>query len=251
MTIVDIAFGNSTEVAETWVQPNGDSVDYLLRGTRYAANVTFKNAGTGFSSVDAIGTLEAIHPIGFVIETWTFNLSLAGGQQDVKIIEWIPDAAHSILDDDGTLHGGIIFRGSIATTVAGLGDDESNNVYEEHIAIALWHDPMEGTFAADTPIWMPISYTDRTAGASGIYGGGEDWQTDNTSSAVGSNHWRISPPGGGNYASNTIDMLKWGWVPTQGNCNDPGHGLGYGSIDSDIEARYGIPFCWLNIMLIF
>ena len=108
VTIVDIAVGNSTEAAETWVQPGGATMDYLLRGTRYAANITFKNAGTGFSSVDAIGTLEAVHPIGFVMQTWTFNLSLAGGQQDVQIIEWTPDAAHSIVDPDGTLHGGII-----------------------------------------------------------------------------------------------------------------------------------------------
>ena len=248
LTIIDIAFGNSTESAETWTQPNGDSMDYLLRGTRYAANITFKNAGTGFSSVDAIGTLEAIHPIGFIIQTWSFNLSLAGGQADVKVIEWTPNSAHSIVDDDGTLHGGIVFRGSIATTVAGLGDDESNNVYEEHIPIALWHDPMEGSVSANTPSWVQIPYTDRTAGQSGIYGGGSDWQADNTSSAVGSNHWRISPPGGGNYASNTIDMLKWGWIPTDGTCNDPGHGLGYGSIDSDVEAVYGVPFCWLNIL---
>jgi len=33
-------------------------------------------------------------------------LSLAGGQQDVQIIEWTPNSAHSIVDDDGTLHGG-------------------------------------------------------------------------------------------------------------------------------------------------
>ena len=42
LTIVDIAVGNSTEAAETWIQPNGDSADYLIRGTRYAANITFK-----------------------------------------------------------------------------------------------------------------------------------------------------------------------------------------------------------------
>ena len=248
LTIVDIGVGNSTEVAETWIQPNGDSLDYLLRGTRYAANITYKNAGTGFSSVDAIGTLEAIHPIGFVMKSWSFNLSLAGGQQVVQIIEWTPDAAHSIVDDDGTLHGGIIFRGTIATTVAGLGDDESNNVYEEQVPIALWHDPMEGTYTSNSPIWIPISYTDRTIGQSGIYGGGTDWQTDNSSAAVGAKHWRISDPSGGNYASNTIDMLKWGWISTDGTCNDPGHGLGYGSIDSDVEAVYGQRFCWLNIL---
>ena len=249
VTIVDIAVGNSTEAAETWMQPGGATMDYLIRGTRYAANITFKNAGTGFSAVDAIGTLEAIHPIGHVMQSWTFNLSLAGGQQDVQLIEWTPNAAHSILDPDGTLHGGIIFRGTIQTAVSGLEnpDAEANNMYEEQVPIALWHDPMEGTYAANTPMWIPISYTDRLAGQSGIYGGGSDWQTDNSSAAAGTKHWRVSDPGS-NYASNTIDMLKWGWIPTDGSCSDPGHGLGYGSPDSDVEAVYGVPFCWLNML---
>ena len=219
VTIVAIAVGNSTDAAQTWIQPGGETMDYLLRGTRYAANITFKNAGTGFSSVDAIGTLEAIHPIGFVMETWSINLSLAGGQQDVQIIEWTPDAAHSIVDDDGTLHGGIIFRGTIQTTVSGLEnpDAEANNIYEEQVPIALIHDIMErapANPAANVPLWLPVSYTDRESYT--LYGGGSDWRMDNSSAAAGSKHWRISDPGGGNYASNTVDMLKWGWIPGAG-----------------------------------
>ena len=253
-TITDVAVGNSTEPAEIWEQPDGTSLDYMLRNVRYEVKITFKNAGTGSFARDSIGTLEAVHPIGFVMEGWTFNLTgqqgnMQGGQSREMIVEWTPDSAHSILDDDGHLHGGVIFRGTITSTVTGLEDGSlDNNVYEEAVPIALWHDPMDGTLAANTPIWIPISYTDRTAAASGIYGGGSDWQTHNVSSAVGTNHYRISDPDGGNYASNTIDMLKWGWIPTQGTCADPGHGLGYGMIDSDVEALYGQPFCWLNLL---
>ena len=246
-TITDITVGNATEQAETWEQPDTTSMDYLLRGTRYQVGITFKNAGTGQFAASAVGTLDIVHPIGFVIDSWSFNLSLQGGEADVQIIEWTPDSAHSILDDDGTLHGGIILSGSIVSTVSGSESEAllANNQYEEQVPIALWHDPMEGTFAANVPIWAPISYTDRVAHT--IYGGGSDWQTDNSSAAVGSKHWAVTD-GVGNYASNTIDMLKWGWVPTGGSCDDPGHGLGYGSIDSDIEAATGLPFCWLNLL---
>jgi len=249
-----VAVGNSTEPAETWEQPDGTTLDYLLRGIRYEVKVTFMNAGNGAQGQGSLGMLEAVHPIGFVMESWSFNMTdqqgqMQSGQRQDRIVEWTPDAAHSIVDDDGHLHGGIIFRGSIQAEISALEDGSlENNVYEEQVPIALWHDPMEGTFAANQPIWVPISYTDRTAGQSGIYGGGSDWQTDNSSSAVGTKHWRISDPGGGNYASNTIDMLKWGWVPAGGGCDDPGHGLGYGTIDSDVEAVYGQPFCWLNII---
>ena len=247
-TITDISVGNATEPAESWTQPDGSTIDYLIRGTRYEVGITFKNAGTGQFAASAIGTLDIVHPIGYIIDSWSFNLSMQGGQAEAQIIEWTPNAAHSILDDDGHLHSGIILRGWIESTVAGQ-ESESllvNNAYEESTPVALWHDPMEGTYAANVPIWLPISYTDRTTHT--LYGGGSDWQTDNSSAAEGTKHWRISDPSGGNYASNTVDMLKWGWVPTSGDCSDPGHGLGYGSIDSDIETAYGVPFCWLNIL---
>ena len=246
-TITDITVGNSTEAAESWVQPDGSALDYLLRGTRYEVGITFKNAGTGQFAASAVGTLDIVHPIGFVIDSWSFNLSMQGGQAESQIIEWIPDAAHSILDDDGNLHGGIILRGWVESTVSGQESEALmvNNQYEEQVPVALWHDPMEGTFAANVPIWVAISYTDRASHS--VYGGGTDWQTDNSSAAEGNKHWTLSD-GQGNYASNTVDMLKWGWVPTGGDCSDPGHGLGYGSIDSDIENAYGVPFCWLNIL---
>ncbi|MCS5536026.1 MAG: hypothetical protein NZ802_09260, partial [Candidatus Poseidoniales archaeon] len=105
---------------------------------------------------------------------------------------------------------------------------------------------MEGTYAKNISIRIPLSYTDRQAHA--IYGGGSDWQTDNSSAAIGSKHWRISDPGGGNYASNTVDMLKWGWVPTASSCEDPGHGLGFGTNDGDIGAAYGVPFCLVTLI---
>ena len=243
LTIVEISIGNTSQPSETWTQSDGSMIDYIIRGNRYETSVTFKNAGTGFSNVDAIGVLEAIHPIGYVINSWSFNLSLAGGQAVVKIVEWTPDAAHSIVDN-GDLHGGIIFRGTISTVVAGLGDDPSNNQYDEQIPVAVWKDPLEGTFSSDIPIWLPVPYTSRNP--TSLYGGGTDWNTDNTSAAEGTKSYRVSD--GGSYTSNTVDMLKFGWVPTSGTCTDPGHGLGYGLYDSDAEAIYGVPFCWLTLL---
>ena len=45
-TIIDVAVGNSTEPAEIWEQPDGTSLDYMLRNVRYEVKITFKNAGT-------------------------------------------------------------------------------------------------------------------------------------------------------------------------------------------------------------
>ncbi len=255
--VEDIAVGNTTEPAEVWEQPDSSSIDYLLRGTRYEVRITFMNAGIGSQGQGSFGTLQAVHPIGFVMESWEFNLTgqqdkMQGGQRKTLIVEWTADAAHSILDDDGHLHGGIIFRGEIQAEFGPVEDGpKDNNVYEEAVPVALWHDPMDGpSITYDVMTWIPISYTDRTPsdGSSGIYGGGSDWQTDNSSSAVGPRHYRISNPDGGNYASNTIDMLKWGWFSSDGTCNDPGHGLGYGTIDSDIEAITSYRFCWLYLL---
>jgi len=243
-TIVDVDVGNASKPAETWGQPDGTTAGYLIRNTMYEVRITFKNAGTGLSSVEALGTLEIVHPIGYIIDSWSFNLSLAGNQESVQIVEWTPTASHSIAADNGTLHGGMIFRGTIDGGV--LDTNDANDVYEEQIPVAIWHDRMEGTsLSYYTPQWVPVAYTDRNPRT--LYGGGTDWQTDNSSASAGDRHWRVSNPGN-DYASNIDDMLRWGWfVPTDGNCDDPGHGLGWGAFDQDIQAYYGVPFCLIEI----
>jgi uncharacterized membrane protein len=241
LTVIDVGVGNATTSAQSWDQPDGTTVDYMLRNVMYEVRVTFKNAGTGISTVDAVGTLDIVHPIGHVMQSWSFNLSLAGGQAREELVEWAPSAAHSIADENGTLSGGLIFRGTIATAIAGTGDDESNNEYEEQIPVALWHDSMEGTVGTyNIPTWAAVTYTSRSP--SNLYGT-SNWRTDNSSSAAGNKHWRVSAPGS-DYASNTDEMLKFGWwVPGGSGCEDPGHGLGYGQFDTDVQTVHGWSFC--------
>ena len=86
-TVIDVSVGNTTTPAETWDQPDGTSLDYMLRGVRYEVKITFKNAGTGSFARDSIGTLDAVHPIGFVMESWTFNLTgQQGSMQGLSLI---------------------------------------------------------------------------------------------------------------------------------------------------------------------
>ena len=52
--IIDITVGNATEQAEAWTQPDGEVLDYLLRGTRYEACITINHAGTGQGTYTAV-----------------------------------------------------------------------------------------------------------------------------------------------------------------------------------------------------
>ena len=40
-TVIDVSVGNTPTPAETWDQPDGTSLDYMLRGVRYEVKVTF------------------------------------------------------------------------------------------------------------------------------------------------------------------------------------------------------------------
>ncbi|MEE3083588.1 MAG: hypothetical protein VX320_05855 [Candidatus Thermoplasmatota archaeon] len=246
--VLDITAGNVTSPAETWNQSTGGVQDYLLRGQMYAVEVTFKNIGDQVSTWDSFGKLEIVHPIGYVMDTWVYNFTgseqIAAGQAKTFTVEWIPDSAHSYIGDDGNLGGGIILRGSIDSFID---NNPSNDVHEEAIPVALWHDIMEPsqTPTYNTPMFYPIAYQTRAAGD--LYLGGTAWQGDNSSAVAGNEHWRISSPDN-DYPSNNLDTLRWGWfIPGGGSCSDPGHGLGYGQSDGDIQAITGLGFCAVNI----
>ncbi|MDP6906560.1 MAG: hypothetical protein QF440_04000 [Candidatus Thalassarchaeaceae archaeon] len=255
MTILDITAGNVSTPAEVWTQSSGTTQDYLIRNTLYEVTITFKNAGTGFSSVDSTGTLEIIHPIGFVMQMWEFNMSgqyaMAGGQTRTEVVEWTPTASHSYVDEIGDLAGGLIFRGSIETGALELQPQRGNNEYQESFPVAVWHDNLEPTQPLSfpgygNPLFVPVAYETRYPTPT-LYPGGTDWQPDNSSAAAGNRHWRMSNSGG-DYPSNNVEMLRWGWFTnSQGDCADSGHGLGYGQYDSDITAYYSQHFCTANI----
>ena len=80
---------------------------------------------------------------------------------------------------------------------------------------------------------------------------------DNSSSAVGERHWRVSRQGA-DYASNRMDRLWWGWLTPFDSCEDPGHGLGTGTYDPTVSTIYANYFCrarirgfdYLNLQLV-
>ena len=244
-TIIKIEFGNASVPTQTWTQPDASEAEYLLRNVDYEVAVTFMQAGNSFSFTDAYATLEVVHPIGFIVTSWGFNLSMVGGQQSVETVTWTPDAAHSVVDVNGTLSGGMILRATIDGGV--LDTNDANDQYEEVAPVALWRDKLEGPILATNYLqFVPVAYTSRSPRE--LHPGGTDWQRENASAAAAGNyHMRVSDPGS-QYASTTEEMLRWGWfIPIGGNCDDPGHGMGFGTMDADIQNYYGVPYCLAQI----
>ncbi len=243
-TIIKIELGNASVPAQIWTQPDASTAEYLLRNVQYEVAVTFMQAGNGLVEVDAYATLEVVHPIGFVVTSWGFNLTMIGGQLSVETVTWTPDAAHSVVDENGTLSGGMILR---ATIDGGFQDtNNGNDQYEEAAPVALWRDKLENDpiqTATNALRFAKVAYSSRSPRE--LYAGLSDWQRDNSSTAAAGNyHLRVSDQGS-QYASTTEEMLRWGWfIPIDGSCNDdPGHGMGYGTEDTDITNKYAVRFC--------
>ena len=97
--VTGISIGNSSKAADVWVQSNGTTVDYIFQGESIEVTMTIARGGSSFSGKTTDAMLQIVHPIGFVVETftWTSN-DLIGGQGDSASFVWTADAAHSILD---------------------------------------------------------------------------------------------------------------------------------------------------------
>ena len=98
-------------------------------------------AGVDPSQVTTDAKLEVWHPIGVVINEWTFNITLAAGQSTKVDFVWTPSIAHSSLSDDGWLTGGVTFRGMVLPEI-GVDGDDTNDILDRDVPIAYWFDPM-------------------------------------------------------------------------------------------------------------
>jgi uncharacterized membrane protein len=266
--VMSITVGNASTPAQTWEQPDGSSEDYIVRNRQVEITVTFKQAGSSNSNASSTLWVQIWHPVGTLVQELQVNLTgaigspnqaLIGGEERVEKVVWTPTAAHSILDDNGTLSGGYIVKGIIH----GLVDDgnDANDELSDEVPVAIWYDSMDrGLCFYDpcnqgisyyTPTFASLGYDASTGNADG-YG---PWRLDNTSAAVGTSHWRHSAQGQ-DYESMGNDWLRWGWVtPAPGgqlvDCNpanypvDPGFGYGIG--DTDITNRYGLGFCRISM----
>ena len=196
-----ITLGNSTESGNTWVQSDQSTINYIVAGDEIEISVEIKRLGTNPIGRTATGTIEIVHPIGYVIESYSWTTEeIVGGQIKTGSYTWMPTIAHSILNTTtNDLTGGLIVRASVFYS----GDDRNeNDVLEQTVPVAVMKDSFDGTtLAADTSTFIsgryPTNGGDATAGGS--------WQTD-TGGPVGSDHWRHSNPGA-EYPSGAHDRL--------------------------------------------
>lgn len=257
--VTEIEIGNGSLQAHEWTNPDGSVEEYVMRDELIQINVTFTQAGTSSQPSAATGKLQIWHPVGFMVREWQVNMTLSGFQSLRAVFYWTPNAAHSSLSEDGYLEGGIILKGIID---GGLADDNpDNDVYDRPVPVAVWDDPMDNGVCGDVdedgtvdcpnqlsygnPLWVGAGYdADGTLSDYPDYYG--HWRMDNTSSAIGDRHWRASRAGS-DYASNRHDRLWWGWLTPFDSCDDPGHGLGYGTLDSALSSVYANNFCLIRL----
>ncbi len=220
-TVKNIVIGNASKPAVNWVQSDGSVVEYIFVNQPIEVMVTVQRFGASGIGEDAPVTLEVVHPIGYVMETYTFNTGLlTGGQSYNHIMTWTPTAAHSILNTTtNDLTGGLILRGTV------MFDDDDKNTNDQRdktVPVAVTANKMEDWSAVTTPQFISGKYPadggDATASGS--------WQTDSTSSAAGNKHWRHSAPGSNYPSSAEATRLTYARYMTGNSCdmdaNDPG-----------------------------
>ena len=193
-TVKSISVGNASVPAQTWVQSDGSVVDYIFMDKTVEVTITVQRFGASGIGDEAPVSLDVVHPVGFVMESFSFTPTpLTGGQSFNQVVEWTPTAAHSILHTTtNDLSGGLILRASVT-----FDDDDrnANDQRDEIIPVAVDADDMDA-FQSPGPGFISGKYP--ADGGDAI--GGGSWQTDSTTSAAGSQHFRHSAPGS-NYPS--------------------------------------------------
>ena len=222
--VTSIEFGTGSNQAMQWSQPDGSIQEYVIRGQEIQIEVTFTQAGTSSQPAYAEASLQIWHPVGFMVDEFTSNMTLSGQQSVVQQITWIPNMSHSVLDDQGVLSGGIQLMGMVD---GGLADDnQDNNQVTRLMPVAIWHDSMDNGFCGDTdgdgvndcpnvpyanePVWVGGGYEADGSLSSDPDTYGHWRMIDSDDSAEGDKHWRVAREDS-DYASNRHDRLWWGW----------------------------------------
>lgn len=231
--VTGISIGNASSDAETWVQSNGTTVDYIFQGESIEVTMTIARGGTAFSGKTTDAMLQIVHPIGFVVQTftWTSN-DLIGGQGDSASFVWTATDAHSILDTStNDLSGGMILRAMVDKDSNG-DDRNDNDVKELAVPVAVTSDLFDETAYTGVPTFIPGRYPASGGNAEGI----GSWQT-NSGGAAGSDHWANSADSNSNYPSNAHDRLVFGYFSSSSQCG------ANGQLDAGLTQSYQIYVC--------
>lgn len=233
-SISSIELGNATLEPEIWIQPDGAVQEYLIQNDNVEVTISvFKDGPVTGTQKQTDARLDIVHPIGFVIEsfTWTTEL-MAGGQEKEHTISWNPQEAHSVLNTTtNELTGGLILRASVNYT-----DDDrnENDVMEKQIPIAVHKEEMDTEPSSTIPSFHPAKYPIGGGDANSAFGSWYidiDGQTDGNS-AVGGDHWRMINQAGNTYPSSSFDRLVHSFYYGDSSCNgqawDPGMTTYYG-----------------------
>jgi hypothetical protein len=212
-SVFKITIGNTSSGAEVWTQSDGTTLEYLFEGDTIEIGMEVLRGGGSFSGKATDAMIQVIHPIGYVMETfsWTSGL-LTGGQSDSQTFVWTPTAAHSILNTTtNDLSGGLLLRAMVDKN--SNGDDlNENDMLEKTVPIAIMSDIFDGT-TTQSSTFMSARFPVDGGDASGL----GSWQ-DLSGGIVGSKHWANAAPNN-NYPSNAHDRLVNSFFSTNGqNC---------------------------------
>ena len=225
--VTQLTLGNASTSAEVWTQSNGTTIEYLFEGDTIEIGMEVQRGGGSFSGKDTAAMIQVVHPIGYVMETFSWTSGdLIGGQSDSALFVWTPTAAHSILNTStNDLSGGLLLRAIVDKDSNG-DDRNENDILEKTVPIAIMKDPFDGT-TTQSSTFMSARYPANGGDATGQ----GSWQ-DLTGGAVGSKHWG-NAASGNNYPSNAHDRLVNSFYSTNGqNCGsnaqlDPGMSQAY------------------------
>ena len=229
--VTKITLGNASDPANEWVQSDQSVIDYLVMGQEIEITVEVQRLGNQFTGRTAMGMIEIVHPIGYVIESYNWTTAeLVGQQKSEGSYVWMPMIAHSILNTTtNDLTGGLIVRASVLYSGDTLND---NDVLEQAVPIAIMKDKFDGTtLAAETPTFISGRYPQGGGDATGS----GSWQTD-TGGPEGTDHWRHSAPGA-DYPSGAHDRLLHMFFPSGGQCG------AIGQLDAGLTNTYQFPVC--------
>ena len=234
--VTGISVGNASKAADVWVQSDGTTVDYVFQGESIEVTMTIQRGGNSFSGKSTDAMLQIVHPIGFVVETFTWtSADLIKQQADSASFTWTATDAHSILNTTtNDLSGGMILRAM--TDKDSNGDTlNENDMMEMTVPVAIMSDPFEGTSVNAQETFIPGRYPATGGNAEGA----GSWQT-NSGGAVGSEHWANSADSSSNYPSNAHDRLIHGFFSGNGQCGSEGQ------LDAGLSNVYQIYVCRKN-----